>query len=46
MTTLEGESKEQFLRFVRGMLGWVPEERKTARELLGDPWMVGDVSEE
>jgi serine/threonine protein kinase len=27
-----------FLDFVRGMLAWRPEDRKTARELLEDPW--------
>ncbi len=32
--------KEQFLDFVRGMLRWVPEERKTAKELLDDPWLA------
>jgi hypothetical protein len=28
-----------FLNFVRGMLAWRPEDRKTARELLRDPWL-------
>ncbi|MCJ1281667.1 hypothetical protein MMC26_000988 [Xylographa opegraphella] len=31
---LEGKNKELFLQFMRKMLCWVPEERKTARELL------------
>lgn len=36
---MEGESKEEFLAFMRSMLRWLPEERKTAAELLKDPWM-------
>lgn len=32
------DEKKQFLEFVRGMLRWVPEERKTAKELLEGPW--------
>ncbi len=28
-----------FLEFVRGMLTWRPEARKTAAELLKDPWL-------
>ncbi|MCJ1385099.1 hypothetical protein MMC17_008218 [Xylographa soralifera] len=36
---LDGRKKELFLQFMRKMLCWVPEERKTARELLEDPWL-------
>jgi hypothetical protein len=36
---LEGETKKAFLLFIRSMLKWVPEERKSARELLDDPWL-------
>jgi hypothetical protein len=36
---LEGESKEQFLTFIRSMLRWLPEKRKSAAELLKDPWL-------
>jgi len=38
---LDGESKKQFLEFMRSMLQWLPEERKTAEELLKDPWLAG-----
>ncbi|KAL2844805.1 hypothetical protein BJY01DRAFT_235140 [Aspergillus pseudoustus] len=31
--------KDTFLSFVRGMLTWRPEDRKTARELLNHPWL-------
>jgi hypothetical protein len=27
------------------MLKWVPEERRTAKELLNDPWVNGDVDQ-
>lgn len=37
---LEGENKKTFLRFLRKMLQWRPEDRSTARELLGDPWLT------
>lgn len=28
--------------FVRNMLRWVPEDRKTAKELLEDPWLLAE----
>lgn len=37
---LSGSEKECFLDFLRSMLKWVPEERKTARQLLDDPWLL------
>jgi hypothetical protein len=39
VTRFEGEKKEKFLTFVRGMLQWRPEDRKTAAQLLKDPWL-------
>ncbi|KAL4884477.1 kinase-like domain-containing protein [Aspergillus karnatakaensis] len=36
---LKGKNKEDFLVFMRKMLQWRPEDRKTARELLDDPWL-------
>jgi serine/threonine-protein kinase SRPK3 len=41
--SLQGEEKKLFLEFVSKMLRWVPEDRLTARDLLGDPWLVRDV---
>jgi serine/threonine protein kinase len=38
-TRLEGRDKDLFLQFIRSMLKWLPEERKTAKELLEDPWL-------
>ncbi|KAK2768826.1 hypothetical protein FQN54_000686 [Arachnomyces sp. PD_36] len=37
---LEGENKELFMKFMRKMLRWVPEERASAAELLEDEWMI------
>ncbi|PYI05498.1 kinase-like protein [Aspergillus sclerotiicarbonarius CBS 121057] len=37
---LEGENKVMFLRFMRKMLCWDPEERQSARELLTDCWLT------
>lgn len=39
ITTLSGEDKRLFLRFVGRMLRWLPEDRATAQELLKDPWL-------
>ncbi|KAJ5835250.1 hypothetical protein N7447_001276 [Penicillium robsamsonii] len=36
---LSGRNKELFLKFMRGMLQWKPEDRKTAKQLLKDPWL-------
>lgn len=36
---LSGENKHRFLDFVRSILRWLPEERKSATELLKDPWL-------
>ncbi|KAJ5188901.1 hypothetical protein N7491_005223 [Penicillium cf. griseofulvum] len=36
---LSGRNKETFLKFMRGMLRWRPEDRKTAKQLLKDPWL-------
>ena len=38
-SNLEGEQQENFLRFIRKMLQWRPEDRPTAKELLSDPWL-------
>ncbi|KAL5361130.1 kinase-like domain-containing protein [Aspergillus floccosus] len=37
---LQGDEKADFLRFLRRMLCWVPEERPTAKELSFDPWIM------
>ncbi|KUL87592.1 hypothetical protein ZTR_05785 [Talaromyces verruculosus] len=36
---LEEKEQEAFLSFVRQMLTWLPEERKTARELMDHPFL-------
>jgi len=41
--TLDGENKTLFLKFMRSMLRWLPEERKAATELLKDPWLAGAI---
>ena len=35
----KGEEKALFLSFAKKMLKWKPEERSSAKELLGDPWL-------
>lgn len=39
-TNLEGADKELFLQLMVKMLQWVPEDRKTPRELINDPWVT------
>jgi serine/threonine protein kinase len=43
---LEGEEKAQFLAFIRKMLQWRPEDRLSAKELLGDPWLSALVKDD
>lgn len=38
---LDGENKIMFLKFMRKMLQWAPEDRQSASELLEDPWLNG-----
>ena len=38
---LKGEEEVLFLSFAKKMLKWKPEERSSAKELLGDPWLNG-----
>lgn len=38
-TRLRGKNKEVFLEMMRGMLQWRPEDRKTAKQMLDDPWI-------
>jgi hypothetical protein len=40
---LEGEDKKMFLSFMRKMLQWRPEDRRTAGELFLDPWLNGEI---
>ncbi|KAL2839190.1 kinase-like domain-containing protein [Aspergillus pseudoustus] len=37
---LSGEEKELFLAFIMSMLKWMPEERKTAKQLLEHPFLL------
>jgi serine/threonine protein kinase len=38
-TSLEGADKQLFLQLMGKMLQWAPEDRKTAKELMKDPWI-------
>ncbi|PYH86143.1 kinase domain protein [Aspergillus uvarum CBS 121591] len=37
---LAGEEKVEFIQFMMSMLKWLPEERKTAKQLLEDSWLL------
>ncbi|KUJ06460.1 CMGC protein kinase [Mollisia scopiformis] len=39
VAAFQGDEKQLFLNFVKNMLQWVPEHRKSAKELLQDPWL-------
>lgn len=43
--SLEGDESKEFLHFLTGMLRWVPEERKSARELLQHPWLASSTND-
>ncbi|KKZ60029.1 hypothetical protein EMCG_05211 [[Emmonsia] crescens] len=36
---IKGKDKEGFLRFLRRILRWLPEDRPTTEELVYDPWL-------
>ena len=42
-TNLQGKDKEAFLCLMRKMLQWDPARRSTAKELLHDPWLKGQL---
>ncbi|KAL4779793.1 kinase-like domain-containing protein [Aspergillus varians] len=46
LSKITGEEKKMFIDFVRRMVKWRPEERSTAKELLQDPWLYNDFSED
>ena len=37
---LLSSERDLFIRFLRSMRKWLPEERKPARQLLGSPWLL------
>lgn len=37
--SVPSEDKEAFIDLLKDMLHWLPERRKTARELLGNAWL-------
>ncbi|OBT41194.1 hypothetical protein VE00_08106 [Pseudogymnoascus sp. WSF 3629] len=37
---LSGHEKQLFIQFMGSMLKWMPEERKNAKQLLEDPWLL------
>jgi hypothetical protein len=41
-TCLVGQRKTDFLNFMGSMLEWMPEKRKTAKDLWNDPWVSSD----
>jgi serine/threonine protein kinase len=45
ISVLEGKEKEKekFLDFIRSMLRWRPEDRKSATKLLKHPWMANAI---
>ncbi|KAM3501022.1 hypothetical protein MY11210_009436 [Beauveria gryllotalpidicola] len=43
ISAVDGIEKTLFLNFIRSILNWLPEDRKTAAELLQDPWMAGAI---
>ncbi|KAF4417387.1 CMGC SRPK kinase [Fusarium acutatum] len=42
ISCMSGEEKLRFIRFIKRMVKWSPEERSIAGELLDDPWLYED----
>ena len=42
----QGKDQEIFLDLMRPMLQWLPEQRKTPKELLCHPWLIRRADEE
>lgn len=42
LSNIKGEEKRVFIKFVKRMIKWQPEERSTAKELLDDPWLYSE----
>lgn len=38
--SLEGDDKAEFLRFIRALLRWIPEERLTTAQAYSHPWLL------
>ena len=36
---LQGEEQRIFLAFLKKMIQWLPENRKSPKELIEDPWL-------
>ncbi|KAE8352712.1 kinase-like protein [Aspergillus coremiiformis] len=45
LSNIRGEDKVLFIRFIKRLIKWRPEERSTAKELLHDPWLLTDLDE-
>ncbi|EGX95239.1 Protein kinase-like domain [Cordyceps militaris CM01] len=44
-TSLSGEDKADFLRFMRRMLQWEPEKRSSAKSLAQDDWIIKQIKQ-
>lgn len=40
---LQGEEKRLFLRFIRKMLQWKPEDREPLEDVYMDEWLLADL---
>jgi hypothetical protein len=46
ISCMSGEEKRRFISFVKTILTWRPGDRKTAEELLNDPWLHTEFPED
>jgi serine/threonine-protein kinase SRPK3 len=42
ITCMRGEEKRRFISFLKTILTWRPGDRRTAEELIKDPWLYID----
>lgn len=43
---LQAEEKEMFLTFLKKILQWKPEDRKSIRDIIEDEWLLADLIED
>lgn len=46
ISEITGSEKDMFLRFVKKMVTWDPNDRLSAKELLNDPWLHSDYEQQ
>lgn len=46
LSHVQGEEKSMFIKFIKRIVTWNPDERSTAKELLQDPWLYEEIADD